>query len=142
MKKILTFLMITIMSMLPLTSISQDEKDKIEDFDNVEFQKDGVDISKDYLASDTETKELQSFSLSDQKNYSSSSRSGGGNKSIGPALMLGGLIFGTIGVLGGTLGGDYEGATANKKPFYKQGAHFFTAVSGGIAFTAGLIITL
>ena len=73
---------------------------------------------------------------------SSYSGGGGGNKSMGPAMILGGLIFSGIGILGGTLGADYEGSGNTKKPFYKQGAHFATALSGALMLVVGVVITL
>lgn len=97
---------------------------------------DGLDFKQENLDNFNKNTELKS-SLS-----TSYGNSGGGNTSLGPYLIVGGLVFGTIGALGGTLGADYEGGTNNPKPFYRQGAHFLTALSGGVIFTTGIILTL
>lgn len=101
---------------------------------------DGLDFKQENLDNFNKNTELKSSSLS--LSSTSYGNSGGGNTSLGPYLIVGGLVFGTIGALGGTLGADYEGGTNNPKPFYRQGAHFLTALSGGVIFTTGIILTL
>lgn len=103
---------------------------------------DGLDFKQENLDNFNKNTELKS-SLSLSLSLSSTSYgNSGGNTSLGPYLIVGGLVFGTIGALGGTLGADYDGSTNNPKPFYRQGAHFLTALSGGVIFTTGIILTL
>lgn len=124
MKKILTILLVS----LSLSVFSQDNL-------SINFEKENTESYKEAMT--------QEINLGSNLTSSSSSFGrAGGNKTIGPGLMVGGLVFTTVGILGGTIGGDYEGNTTIKKPFYKQGAHFLTALSGGICLVTGFIITL
>jgi hypothetical protein len=129
MKKILTILLVSLLSFSLFSQVPQDNF-------SIDFEKENAEANKDVMT--------QEINLGSNLTSNSSSFGGraGGNKTVGPGLIVGGIVFTTVGILGGTLGGDYEGSTNVKKPFYKQGAHFLTALSGGVCLTTGIIITL
>lgn len=131
MKTLKNLLLVLTLSLLASSVFSQN--------DGLNFKQENLDnLNK----SDMDMSLNMNISKSSSTNSPTSFGGTGSNKSIGPGLIIGGLIFGTVGVLGGTLGGDYEGSGVQKKPFYRQGAHFLAALTGGVCLTTGFIITL